>query len=86
MLYAGVVKTHRLALNQPNSLVPNMSEQALESRLVVGPKALKNLLDHFPFSRGSKSDPQLIWNFWDEEVQLRSWEPSGDTKGAPPNP
>ncbi|KAI0819150.1 Rad9-domain-containing protein, partial [Trametes gibbosa] len=78
----GVVKTHRLALNAAENLMsPTMSEADSESRLTIGPKALRYMLDHFPFGKGSKSDPQLIWNFHETEVQLRSLECSVDAKG-----
>ncbi|RPD64143.1 hypothetical protein L226DRAFT_611743 [Lentinus tigrinus ALCF2SS1-7] len=79
----GVVKTHRLALNSANNLAPSIADAPNESRLVIGSKALKSLLEHFPFGKGSKSDPQLIWHLWDEEVQLRSNESSVDSKGHP---
>lgn len=48
---------------------------------MVGPKTMKSMLEHFPFSKG-KSDPQLVWNFYDEEVVLRSLESGTDGKGA----
>lgn len=58
---------------------PTMADPASESRLAVGPKVLKNLLEQFPSGRGSKADPQLVWKFWDDEVQLRSLDV--DNKG-----
>ncbi|KAI0689986.1 Rad9-domain-containing protein [Cerioporus squamosus] len=79
----GVVKTHRLALNVANNLAPSVPDAAQESRMVVGSKTLKSLLEHFPFGKGSKSDPQLIWYFYDDEVQLRSHAASVDDKGRP---
>ena len=78
----GVVKTHRLALNAANNLAPSIADAPYESRLVVGSKTLKSLLEHFPFGKGSKSDPQLIWYFGDDEVQLRGHESSVDSKGG----
>ncbi|KAI0695357.1 Rad9-domain-containing protein [Cerioporus squamosus] len=78
----GVVKTHRLALNVANNLAPSVPDAAQESRMVVGSKTLKSLLEHFPFGKGSKSDPQLIWYFYDDEVQLRSHAASVDDKGG----
>ncbi|KAI0369203.1 hypothetical protein BV20DRAFT_1021341 [Pilatotrama ljubarskyi] len=78
----GVVKTHRLPLNAANNLMsPSMPDSANESRLTIGPKALRNMLDHFPFGKGGKTDPQLIWNFYETDVQLRSLESSVDAKG-----
>ena len=59
-----------------------MADPTLESRLTVGPKVLKSLLEHFPFGKGSKSDPQLFWKFWEEKVQLKSSESSLDAKGT----
>ncbi len=50
--------------------------------MVVGSKTLKSLLEHFPLGKGTKSDPQLIWYFWDDEVQLRSHAASVDDKGG----
>ncbi|RDX50973.1 hypothetical protein OH76DRAFT_1379988 [Lentinus brumalis] len=79
----GVVKTHRLALNTANNLAPSVPDAAHESRMVVGSKTLKSLLEHFPLGKGTKSDPQLIWYFWDDEVQLRSHAASVDDKGRP---
>ncbi|KAI0676048.1 Rad9-domain-containing protein [Trametes maxima] len=78
----GVIKTHRVPLNPADNLMfPMMPDAGSESRLTIGPKALKNMLEHFPFGKGSKSDPQLVWNFTDTEVQLRSLETSVDAKG-----
>ncbi|KAI8996525.1 Rad9-domain-containing protein [Trametes punicea] len=78
----GVVKTHRLPLNAANNLMsPTMPDAALESHVTIGPKAVRNMLEHFPFGKGSKTDPQLIWNFRDSEVQLRSLESAVDAKG-----
>ncbi|OBZ73734.1 Cell cycle checkpoint control protein RAD9A [Grifola frondosa] len=80
--FAGVVKTHRLLLLSPNSLMsPGVPDVPFESRLTIGPKALKDMIEHFPFGKGNKSDPQLIWHFYDSEVQLRSVEASIDAKG-----
>ena len=59
-----------------------MADPDSESWFIVGPKLLKTLLEHFPFGKGSKADPQLIWKFWEDEVQLRSLETSVDAKGA----
>ncbi|EIW58231.1 uncharacterized protein TRAVEDRAFT_167684 [Trametes versicolor FP-101664 SS1] len=78
----GVVKTHRLPLNAANKLMsPSLPDAASESRLTIGPKGLRHMLEHFPFGKGSKVDPQLIWNFHDTDVQLRSLESSVDAKG-----
>ncbi|KAI0630855.1 Rad9-domain-containing protein [Trametes polyzona] len=78
----GVVKTHRIPLNAASNLMsPSMPDAALESHVTIGPKPLRYLLEHFPFGKGSKTDPQLIWVFHDTEVQLRSLESAVDAKG-----
>jgi cell cycle checkpoint control protein RAD9A len=78
----GVVKTHRLLLLTPISLLaPSIPDGSNESRLTIGPKAVKDMIEHFPFAKGGKSDPQLIWSFGDSEVQLKSCETSIDSKG-----
>ncbi|KAH0588859.1 hypothetical protein H2248_004650 [Termitomyces sp. 'cryptogamus'] len=78
----GVIKTHRLILLTPASLMaPGIAEAMNESNLTIGPKALKDMIEHFPLARGVKSDPQLIWSFGDVDVELRSLESSIDTKG-----
>ncbi|KAI0731431.1 Rad9-domain-containing protein [Earliella scabrosa] len=77
----GVVKTHRLPLNHSTGLMPTVQPSPIQSRLVIGPKTLKGLLEHFPLGRGSKADPKLMWNFLEDEVQLRSLEPTTDAKG-----
>ncbi|KAG6885925.1 hypothetical protein C0993_007943, partial [Termitomyces sp. T159_Od127] len=78
----GVIKTHRLILLAPASLMaPGIPDAINESNLTIGPKALKDMIEHFPLARGVASDPQLIWSFGDVEVELRSLESSNDTKG-----
>ncbi|KAI0766623.1 Rad9-domain-containing protein [Trametes elegans] len=78
----GVVKTHRLALNVAHHFMsPTLPDPAFESKIAIGPKAVKNMLEHFPFGRGGKTDPQLIWTFSQSEVQLRSLETAVDAKG-----
>ncbi|KAG6896798.1 hypothetical protein C0992_005948 [Termitomyces sp. T32_za158] len=78
----GVIKTHRLILLAPASLMaPGIPAAINESNLTIGPKALKDMLEHFPLARGAASDPQLIWSFGNVEVELRSLESSSDTKG-----
>ena len=63
-------------------MAPGIPEAMNESNLAIGPKALKDMIEHFPLARGNKSDPQLIWSFGDVEVELRSLESSVDVKGA----
>ncbi|KDR75080.1 hypothetical protein GALMADRAFT_69752 [Galerina marginata CBS 339.88] len=78
----GVVKTHRLLLLTPASLMaPGVPDATNESRITVGPKALKDLLDHFPVAKGARSDPQLVWTFEQHEVALKSMESSVDSRG-----
>ncbi|KAH9940833.1 Rad9-domain-containing protein, partial [Epithele typhae] len=80
----GVVKTHRLPLNAANNMEPpGPANSDLESYFTVGPRMLRSLLDNFPFARGGKSDPELIWKFTDEEVQLYSSQSSADKTGRP---
>ncbi|KAL6307276.1 Rad9-domain-containing protein [Sparassis latifolia] len=74
--------THRLLLLAQTCLMaPGMLDTPCQSRLTIGPRALKDMIEHFPSAKGSKSDPQLIWNFADSEVSVRSLETSIDTKG-----
>ena len=81
-MIVGVVKTHRLRLLAPIPLMaPDTPDGSNESRSTIGPKALKDMIEHFPSAKGGKSDPQLIWNFGESEVQLKSWETSIDSKG-----
>jgi cell cycle checkpoint control protein RAD9A len=79
---SGIVKTHRLVLQTPSShLHLHVPEALNESHVVIGPKAMRDMIDHFPTTRG-KADPQLIWVFDDAEVHVRSFETSLDGKGA----
>ena len=78
----GIVKTHRLLLQTPSSQLHLHVPAALnESHVVIGPKAMRDMIDHFPSTRG-KADPQLIWVFDDTEVHIRSLENSLDGKGT----
>ncbi|PIL25203.1 hypothetical protein GSI_13092 [Ganoderma sinense ZZ0214-1] len=80
----GIVKTHRLSLNpMTDPLSPSMPDPSLETVITVGPKTMKSMLEHFPFSKGSKSDPQLVWNFHEDQVVLRSLESGANGKGRP---
>lgn len=62
-------------------MAPGASDATNESHLTIGPKALKDLLDHFPIAKSARSDPQLVWTFEDTEVNLRSMESSIDSRG-----
>lgn len=67
----------------PNSLLsPGVPESSNESRLTVGPRAIKDITEHFPSGRGMKNDPQLVWTFDSTQVDIKSLETSIDTKGA----
>ncbi|KAJ7096368.1 Rad9-domain-containing protein [Mycena epipterygia] len=78
----GVVKTHRLLLlTLASFLAPGVPDTDNESRLTVGPRAIRDMIEHFPVSKGGKSDPQLIWNFGESEVEVKSLESSLDSKG-----
>jgi len=79
---SGIVKTHRLPLLIPTSLLsPGVPESENESRLTIGPRAIKDITEHFPSGRGVKNDPQLVWTFGDTDVDVKSLESSIDTKG-----
>ncbi|KAH0827816.1 Rad9-domain-containing protein [Lanmaoa asiatica] len=78
----GIVKTHRLPLLIPTSLLsPGVPESQNESRLTIGPRAIKDITEHFSSGRGMKNDPQLVWTFGDTDVDVKSLESSIDTKG-----
>ncbi|KAF8813922.1 hypothetical protein BYT27DRAFT_7250794 [Phlegmacium glaucopus] len=78
----GVVKTHRLVLLTPTSLMaPGVPDSYNESRITIGPKALRDLIEHFPVAKATRSDPQLVWTFDDTEVGLKSLESSIDSRG-----
>jgi hypothetical protein len=80
--FTGIVKTHRLLLLTPTSLMtPGVPDFPHESRLTIGPRAIKDIVEQFPPARGSRSDPQLIWHFDDLEVEVKSLESSIDAKG-----
>lgn len=79
---AGIVKTHRLILQTPSAMMaPGSPDTDNESHLTIGPRAVKDMLEHFPVARGTKSDPQLVWSFKDTEVEVKSLETSLDSKG-----
>ncbi|KAI9464830.1 Rad9-domain-containing protein [Russula earlei] len=78
----GIVKTHRLALQTPSSQMHlHVPEAVNESHVVIGPKAMRDMIDHFPSTRG-KADPQIIWVFDDTEVYVRSFDNTIDGKGS----
>ena len=79
LLSLGIVKTHRLLLQTPSSQLHLHVPEALnESHVVIGPTAMREMIDHFSSARG-KADPQLTWVFDDIEVHVRSLD---DSKGT----
>ncbi|KAF5351682.1 hypothetical protein D9756_007695 [Leucocoprinus leucothites] len=75
----GVVKTHRLVLSTPTTLMaPGVPDTPNQARVNIGPTALRNMLEHFPMNKGAKADPQLIWSFDNENVSLKTCESSMD--------
>ncbi|KAK0461319.1 Rad9-domain-containing protein [Desarmillaria tabescens] len=78
----GVIKTHRLLLSTPTSLMaPGIPDNSTESLLTIGPRAIRDMIEHFTSTKNGKSDPQLIWNFGQHEVEVKSLESSVDSKG-----
>lgn len=76
------MKTHRLLLHSTTLVFPSGDQWPNESRLTISPKALKDLIEHFPFPKGPKHDPKLIWKFEEEDVFLRGQETSTETEGT----
>ncbi|ESK96675.1 cell cycle checkpoint control protein rad9a [Moniliophthora roreri MCA 2997] len=78
----GVVKTHKLLMLTPTSLMaPPPPDSTNESFLKIGPRAMREIIEHFPLAKGAKADPQLIWNFGETDVRVKSLESSIDSKG-----
>ncbi|EPQ56505.1 hypothetical protein GLOTRDRAFT_115739 [Gloeophyllum trabeum ATCC 11539] len=79
----GVIKTHKLLLLTPTSLMaPGEPEALNESRLTIGPRSVKDMIEHFPATKSTKSDPQLIWSFNHTDVQLKSVDSFFDSKAG----
>ncbi|KAF8507795.1 Rad9-domain-containing protein [Hysterangium stoloniferum] len=69
----GVVKTHKLLLLNPNGLIaPRITPSPNQSQVIIGPRALKDIIEHFPQSKGAKSDPQLVWLFATNDVKVKT--------------
>ncbi|KAB5595456.1 Rad9 protein [Ceratobasidium theobromae] len=64
----GVIKTHKLYLNQPPVILAPTLPQQRASRVTVGPRAMRDLLDHF----GRRADAQLQWLFNEDEIRRRA--------------
>lgn len=78
----GIVKTHRLLLLTPTSLMaPGVPNDPTESKIMIGPRMLKEMIEHFGTSRSSKNDPQLIWCFDSSELRVGNLESSLNAKG-----
>lgn len=78
----GVIKTHKLTLMTTASLLtPGASENTTQSTVSIGPKAIREMVDHFPLGKGGKLDPQLVWTFGEVDVGLRTTESSMDARG-----
>ncbi|KIJ48765.1 hypothetical protein M422DRAFT_205489 [Sphaerobolus stellatus SS14] len=79
----GVVKTHELVLlTTTDLLAPRIISSPNESRITVGPRALRDILEHFPHNKGTKSDPQLVWLFGPRNVKVKSLQVAADAKGG----
>ena len=65
-------------------MAPGVPDATNVSRLTIGPKVLKDLLDHFPISKSARSDPQLVWTFDVAEIGLKSVESAIDSRGVYP--
>jgi cell cycle checkpoint control protein RAD9A len=75
----GVVKTHRLLLMASTLMIPTIQDSDEESSMTIGPKTMKNIIDHFPMAKNGKADPQLIWTFRASSVEIKSREKSRGT-------
>jgi cell cycle checkpoint control protein RAD9A len=54
-------------------MAPNDPDPTGESNLTIGAKTMKEMMEHFQ-SKGTKSDPQLVWTFKEGEVELKTLE------------
>ncbi|KAG8701622.1 hypothetical protein FRC08_003991 [Ceratobasidium sp. 394] len=73
----GVIKTHKLYLNQPPVILAPTLPRQRASRVTIGPRAVRDLLDHF----GRRADSQLQWMFSAGDVRVRSLERDADSQG-----
>ncbi|GJJ10059.1 hypothetical protein Clacol_004285 [Clathrus columnatus] len=77
----GITKTHKLLLLTPtNALSPCVQPSSSESLVIVGPRTLKDVLDHFPFTKGVKNHPQLLWLFDLNNVKLKTYQGNADAR------
>lgn len=78
----GVVKTHRLLLNDPtNDTAPIIPDNDDESKIIMQARAVKQIIDLFPMTRGARNDPELVWRFDDREVKIKNVDKGVDGKG-----
>ncbi|KAF8513940.1 Rad9-domain-containing protein [Gautieria morchelliformis] len=77
----GVVKTHRLLLSLTDLQGPQLVASPMQSHVTIGPRALKDILDHFPHTKGTKSDPELVWLFGIDDIKVKSMQLGGDARG-----
>ncbi|PCH36237.1 hypothetical protein WOLCODRAFT_126890 [Wolfiporia cocos MD-104 SS10] len=78
----GIVKTHRLPLmNDAEYITPTVPVTPHQSKLNVSPRAVMDVIEHFPAPRGGKIDPCINWTFGETEVQVQSVEMSLDPQG-----
>lgn len=76
----GVTKTHRLLLSTPTSFhAPASVDSPLVSTLLIGPKAVKEMIEHVHVSKGGNSS--LIWTFDEGQVAVKTLESKLDSKG-----
>ncbi|KAG8968385.1 hypothetical protein FRC03_007582 [Tulasnella sp. 419] len=71
-----ITKTHRLPLNAPPVFVaPHIPPSPLRAHVVVGPRAVKDLVDHFSKTKSKSvksSDVQLAWAWSATEVVVKT--------------
>ena len=66
-------------------MAPTCPDAPEESKVTIGPRALRDVIDHFSVNKGAKSDPQLVWTFADGELTLRSSDSIAGNRGKSPN-
>lgn len=59
-------------------MAPGVPDTPNQARVNIGPTGLRNMLEHFPMHKGTKTDPQLVWTFNESEVGLKTCESSMD--------
>ena len=81
----GIVKTHKLILNTPSPSdgIPSTQRPTGSGvhQIAIQASVLKEIIDHFPNTRGVKNDPELVWWFGDEDVRIKSMEKGMDARG-----